>query len=217
MPFLDLIQEGNLGLLKAVDRFEYRRGFKFFTYATWWVRQSVSHAIAGQSRTIRMPVQMSDLVAKVRHASWQHLQAHGREPGAAALAATLKVPEVKVRLAIRAAREPVSMDAPYGEEGDATLGDFVEDTATAAPGDAVSRARLCDAVNEALASLPAREAQVLRLRFGIDAGGDRTVEEIGRQLDLGRERVRRIEVEAMERLRNTVHAQRLRGCLEAVE
>ena len=216
LQFLDLIQEGNLGLMKAVDKFEYRRGFKFSTYATWWIRQAITRAIADHGRTIRVPVHMTDLVNKVNRLSWHHLQEHGREPDAATLAAKLEVPEDKIRLALKAAREPVSMETPFGDEGEATLGDFIEDTQAASPAQAAVLARLHEAVNEALASLPAREAQVLRLRFGIDAGGDRTVEEVSRQLDLSRERIRRIEAEAMQKLRSTERSQRLRGYLEAI-
>ena len=216
LQFLDLIQEGNLGLMKAVDKFEYRRGFKFSTYATWWIRQAITRAIADHGRTIRVPVHMTDLVNKVNRLSWHHLQEHGREPDAATLAAKLEVPEDKIRLALKAAREPVSMETPFGDEGEATLGDFIEDTQAASPAQAAVMSRLHDAVNEALASLPPREAQVLRLRFGIDAGGDRTVEEVSRQLDLSRERIRRIESEAMQKLRGTERSQRLRGYLEAI-
>ena len=216
LPFLDLIQEGNVGLMKAVEKFEYRRGFKFSTYATWWIRQAITRAVADHGRTIRIPSHMISIVNKVKRLSWNHLQEFGVEPDAATLAKKLDVPEEKIRLAMRVAREPVSMESSVGDDGDATLGDFIEDAAATAPPDAAIQARLRDAVGHALDSLTPHEARVLRMRFGIETGSDHTVDEVSRQLDLSRERIRRIEAQAVDRLRQSSHAQTLRTYLEPV-
>ena len=216
LPFLDLIQEGNVGLMKAVDKFEYRRGFKFSTYATWWIRQAITRAVSDHGRTIRIPSHMISIVNKVRRLSWNHLQQFGVEPDAAMLAEKLEVPEEKIRLAMRVAREPVSMESPVGDDGDATLGDFIEDAVATAPPDAAIQARLREAISGALDILTPHEARVLRMRFGIDTGNDHTVEEVSRQLDLSRERIRRIEAQAIDRLRQSSRAQTLRTYLEAV-
>ncbi len=216
LPFLDLIQEGNVGLMKAVDKFEYRRGFKFSTYATWWIRQAITRAIADQGRTIRVPVHMTDIVNKVKRLSWNHLQEFGHEPDAATLAHKMQVPEEKIRLALKVAREPVSMESPVGDDGDATLGDFLEDTTAAAPVDAAIQARLHEAVHAALDILTPHEARVLRMRFGIETGSDHSVEEVSRQLDLSRERIRRLEAQAIHKLRQSDRSHSLRTYLEAV-
>ena len=216
LPFLDLIQEGNVGLMKAVDKFEYRRGFKFSTYATWWIRQAITRAIADQGRTIRVPVHMTDIVNKVKRLSWNHLQEFGFEPDAATLATKMQVPEEKIRLALKVAREPVSMESPVGDDGDATLGDFLEDTMAAAPVDAAIQARMHEAVHAALDILTPHEARVLRMRFGIETGSDHSVEEVSRQLDLSRERIRRIEAQAIDKLRQSDRSRSLRTYLEAV-
>ena len=215
LPFLDLIQEGNVGLMKAVDKFEYRRGFKFSTYATWWIRQAITRAVADHGRTIRIPSHMISVVNKVRHLSWNHLQEFGFEPTAATLAEKLGVPEEKIRLAMRVAREAVSMESPVGDDGDATLGDFIEDVNGTAPPDAAMQARLREALDGALDTLTPHEARVLRMRFGIDMGSDHTVEEVSHRLDLSRERIRRIEAQAIDRLRQSSHSQTLRTYLES--
>jgi RNA polymerase primary sigma factor len=215
MQFLDLIQEGNVGLMKAVDKFEYRRGFKFSTYATWWIRQAITRAIAEQARTIRVPVHMLESLNKMNRVSRAHLQQFGVEPDAATLAEKLELPEAKIRQIMKIAKEPVSMEAPVGEDGDTTLGDFIEDTHNVAPLEAAARSGLRAAVNEVLEGLSAREAQVMRMRFGIDTSSDHTLEEVGKQLDLTRERIRQIEAEAMRKLKRPDRADKLRSYAEA--
>jgi RNA polymerase primary sigma factor len=211
MHFLDLVQEGNVGLMKAVDRFEYRRGFKFSTYATWWVRQAVTRAIADQARTIRVPVHVLESVHKLNRVSRAHLHQHGEEPDVATLARKLAMPEAKVRQVLEIAREPVSLDVPAGEDADATLADFIEDTAGTAPVEAALQSDLRGLVGELLGGLTAHEAKVMRMRFGLDMATGHTLEEVARQLDMSRERVREIEARALRKLRHPSRADRLRA------
>ena len=201
LQFLDLIQEGNVGLMKAVDKFEYRRGFKFSTYATWWIRQSITRAVADQARTIRVPVHMLESINKINRVSRAHLHQHGVTPDAATLAQKIGLPEDKVRQALAVAKEPISLETPVADDGDATLGDFMEDTQGPTPIDAAMRSGLRDAVTALLARLNAREAEVVRMRFGIGTGIDHTLEEVGKQLDMSRERVREIEAQALRKLK----------------
>ncbi|MFG5410055.1 RNA polymerase sigma factor RpoD [Piscinibacter sakaiensis] len=210
MQFLDLIQEGNVGLMKAVEKFEYRRGFKFSTYATWWIRQAITRAIAEQARTIRVPVHMIESMNKINRVARVHLQQHGVEPDAAMIAAELSMPEAKVRQIMSIAKEPISMEMPLGEDGEATIGDMIEDTQRTAPLQAAMQANLRSAIGELLEGLSVREAQVLRMRYGIDMASDHTVEEVGKQLDMTRERIRQIEAKAMLKLRHPSRADRIR-------
>jgi RNA polymerase primary sigma factor len=216
MQFLDLIQEGNVGLMKAVDKFEYRRGFKFSTYATWWIRQAITRAIADQARTIRVPVHMIESINKINRVSRTHLQEFGVEPDAALIASKLAMPEVKVRQIMKIAKEPISLEMPVGDEGDATVGDFIEDTVSVAPVDAAMQSDLSALVEEMLESLTAREAKVLRMRFGIGMSNDHTPEEIGRQFDLTRERIRQIEAKAMRKLQHPSRSDRMRPYAESL-
>ena len=214
MQFLDLIQEGNVGLMKAVDKFEYRRGFKFSTYATWWIRQSITRAIADQGRTIRVPVHMIESINKINRVSRTHLQQYGFEPDAASLAQMLEMPEAKVRQILKVAKEPISLELPVGDEGDTTLGDFIEDTQNVAPMEAALRSDLRNVVAKMLDGLSPREAKVLRMRFGIDMSNDHTLDEVGRQLDVTRERIRQIEAKAMRKLKHPSRAEKLRSYAE---
>ena len=216
LPLLDLVQEGNMGLIKAVNRFEYRRGFKFSTYATWWIRQAITRAVADQARTIRVPVHTIDLINKLNRLSRAHLHQFGREPDAATLAHKLDLPEAKVRQALKVAKDPISLDLPAGYDNDATLGDLVEDTQTIAPQDAAQLTELHGLVDGMLASLTGRERDVLRLRHGFGTQESLTLEEVGRRLDLSRERVREIEAQAMRKLREPEHLGRLRACADAL-
>ena len=211
MQFLDLIQEGNVGLMKAVEKFEYRRGFKFSTYATWWIRQAITRAIADQARTIRIPVHMIEMINKMNRMSRAHLHEFGVEPDAATLAIKLEIPEAKVRQIMKVAKEPVSMEAPVGDEGDTTLGDFIEDTMNVAPMEAAMQSGLRAVINELLDGLTAREAKVMRMRFGIDMSSDHTLEEVGRQFDVTRERIRQIEAKAMRKLKHLSRSEKLRA------
>jgi RNA polymerase primary sigma factor len=216
MQFLDVIQEGNVGLMKAVDKFEYRRGFKFSTYATWWIRQAITRAIADQARTIRIPVHMIESINKMNRMSRAHLNQFGVEPDIATIARSLELPEAKVRQIMKIAKEPVSLEVPVGDEGDTTLGDFIEDTHTIAPMAAAMQAGLRVAVAEVLDSLTEREAQVLRMRFGIEMSTDHTVDEVSEQFDVTRERIRQIEAGAIRKLKRADHADRLRPFLESL-
>jgi RNA polymerase primary sigma factor len=216
LPLLDLVQEGNLGLIKAVNRFEYRRGFKFSTYATWWIRQAITRAIAEQARTIRVPVHTIDLINKLNRVSRTHLQQFGREPDAATLAQRLAIPEAKVRQLLSVAREPISLDLPAGEDSDATLGDVVEDQQTLAPGDTAMQTELSDWVDDMLASLSGREREVMRMRYGIGTDNVLTLEEAGRRLGVSRERVREIEAQAMQKLRESGGLDRRNSCADVL-
>jgi len=214
LQFLDLIQEGNIGLMKAVDKFEYRRGFKFSTYATWWIRQAITRSIADQARTIRIPVHMIETINKMNRISRQILQETGMEPDPALLAEKMEMPEDKIRKILKISKEPISMETPIGDDEDSHLGDFIEDNTTLAPMDAAVYASLRDATSEVLESLTPREAKVLRMRFGIEMNTDHTLEEVGKQFDVTRERIRQIEAKALRKLRHPTRSERLRSFLE---
>ena len=214
LQFLDLIQEGNVGLMKAVDKFEYRRGFKFSTYATWWIRQAITRAIADQARTIRVPVHMIESINKINRISRAHLQEFGHEPSAALIAEKVELSEEKVRQILKIAKEPISLELPVGDEGDTTLGDFIEDQHNLAPMDAAMQSGLRSVVAELLDGLSPREAKVLRMRFGIDMSTDHTLEEVGKQFDVTRERIRQIETKAIRKLKHPSHADKIRHYVE---
>ncbi|WP_237380535.1 MULTISPECIES: RNA polymerase sigma factor RpoD [unclassified Cupriavidus] len=214
MQFLDLIQEGNIGLMKAVDKFEYRRGWKFSTYATWWVRQAVTRALADQARTIRVPVHMIETINKLNRISREILQQTGQEPDPAVLAERMEMPEEKVRGILKIAKQPISLETPVGEEGDTTLGDMIEDSATSSPAEAAVLSGLRAQIEAALAELSPREAKVLRMRFGLDTNTEHTLEEVGKQFDVTRERIRQIEAKAMRKLKHPTRADKLRLFLE---
>ena len=214
LAMTDLIQEGNLGLMKAVDKFEYRRGYKFSTYATWWIRQAITRSIADQARTIRIPVHMIETINRMNRITRQELQETGVEPDSRRLSELMEMPEDKILKIMKIAKEPISMETPIGDDDDSHLGDFLEDTQTVAPAEAVQNSSLSETVRQVLDSLSPREAKVLRMRFGIEMQSDHTLEEVGKQFDVTRERIRQIETKALRKLRHPSRADKLKSFVE---
>jgi RNA polymerase primary sigma factor len=217
LQFLDLIQEGNVGLMKAVDKFEYRRGYKFSTYATWWIRQAISRAIADQARTIRLPVHMIEVVNKLIRTSRQLVQASGHEPTSAEIAKQMDIPEAMVRKVKKIMRVPISLETPIGEEGDSHLGDLIEDRTKMSPAEAILSVNLKERTAHVLRTLTPREEKIIRMRFGMDDGSEHTLEEVGQSFDVTRERIRQIEAKALRKLRHPSRSGKLRSLLDDVE